>query len=86
LPACTNERFLSINTPRAWTPDGRGRAFIKPPGTNVWIAPIDGGPPQQLTHFDERIVTSLAFSPDGKRLALTRMVSLSDVVLLKGPK
>jgi Tol biopolymer transport system component len=32
-----------------WTPDGRGLAYIDQRHQNVWVQPIDGDPPRQLT-------------------------------------
>jgi serine/threonine protein kinase len=48
---------------------------------NIWIQPIDGGPPKQLTRFDSNQIFSFAWSRDG-RLALSRGVETRDVVLL----
>ena len=49
--------------------------------------PIAGGSPRQLTRFtDKRPIGSLAWSRDGKRLALTRSTITNDIVLFSGLK
>ncbi|MGI9072314.1 MAG: hypothetical protein ACR2JB_13600 [Bryobacteraceae bacterium] len=48
---------------------------------NLWSQPISSGPPRQLTHFHDRIL-AYDWSPDGKRLAITRAKYSSDVVLI----
>jgi Tol biopolymer transport system component len=70
-----------------WTPDGKGLAYIGGPASaNVWVLPIDGGPAHALTHFTDRTILGFGWSPDGKRLVVSRAVSESDIVLLKGAR
>jgi Tol biopolymer transport system component len=66
-----------------WTPDGQALTYPLLVGddTNLWSQPIAGGPPRQITHFHDRIL-AYDWSPDGKRLAITRAKSSSDVVLI----
>jgi Tol biopolymer transport system component len=52
-----------------------------PPQMNLWSQPVSGGTPRQLTHFHDRIL-AYDWSPDGKRLAITRAKFSSDVVLI----
>jgi Tol biopolymer transport system component len=66
------------------TPDGRGLAYVDAAGTNIWIQPLDGTPPRRLTQFDDQIITSFAWSPDGTQLAIVRARETSDLVLLRG--
>jgi hypothetical protein len=83
LPDCTTDLLIPIGSPRAWAPDGRSLAYVGPPdGANVWIAPLDGGPRRQVTHFHDRTVTSVSWSPDGRRLAVTREMALSDLTFM----
>jgi hypothetical protein len=68
----------------AWTPDGQALAYRDATLTNIWIQPIDGRPAHALTHFTEQTIFAFGWSSDGKRLALWRGVSRSDIVLLRG--
>ncbi|HKV80095.1 MAG TPA: protein kinase [Candidatus Sulfotelmatobacter sp.] len=65
-----------------WTPDGQGLAYTttKNGAANVWLQPISGGKARQITHFADSVV-NLAWSPEGKRVALIRLTESSDVVL-----
>ena len=83
LPACGHQRVLPIGSPRAWTPDSRGLAYVGPPaGANVWVMPVAGGPGRQLTHFEARKITGIAWSPDGRWLAVARSLPLTDLPFL----
>ncbi len=66
-----------------WTPDGKALTFPWQEGatTNLWSQPISGGPPHQITHFPDNVI-AYAWSPDGKRFAVTRQVISRDVVLI----
>jgi hypothetical protein len=43
-----------------------------------------GGEPRQMTQFTDRTIMALAYSRDGKRLAVARATTTNDIVLLKG--
>jgi serine/threonine protein kinase/Tol biopolymer transport system component len=74
----------------AWTPDGHALTFVHhTTGTlqNVYLQPLTGGAPVQLTHFDSEpaLVMAYAWSRDGKQFAITRARSNdSDVVMFSG--
>jgi eukaryotic-like serine/threonine-protein kinase len=89
LPSCTVRKelpFLSGGLPR-WTPDEKGIAYVPQPRNNIWIQPVDGSKPQQLTHFtDERPIIDYRWSRDGKRLAIARQSVTNDIVLFRGLK
>ena len=54
-------------------------------GVDLWLQPVDGKPPHQLTQFaDDRLIADFAWSRDGKRLAITRSSTTTDIVLFKG--
>ena len=67
-----------------WTPDGQGLAYAaKQEGVgNIWIQPLDGGEPKQLTHWTPMAILSFDWSPDGKWLAYASGTLSSDVVLI----
>jgi eukaryotic-like serine/threonine-protein kinase len=73
-----------------WTPDGKGLSFVhNTTGTtqNVYMLPLSGGAPVQLTHFNSEAVyvPAYAWSRDGKRFAITRgRYNDTDVVLFSG--
>jgi serine/threonine protein kinase len=85
LPACTNRRRLSVSGKPRWTSDGRAVAYADQ--SNLWIQPLGGGSPRQLTHFaDGKIIQDFAWSRDGHRLAVARTSVSNDIVLIKGLK
>ena len=90
LPACTARRtqpFSQASGRPRWMPDGRAIAVVvpDPPPGNIWVQPLDGGAPRQLTHFTgDYEISDFAWSRDGKRLAVSRSKSTSDIVLFKG--
>jgi hypothetical protein len=49
---------------------------------NLWLQPLAGGPPRQLTHFKEDRIGYLDLSPDGKQIAVARGNAYNDVVLI----
>jgi Tol biopolymer transport system component len=69
-----------------WTPDGLGITYLDQPQRNIWVQPIAGGTPRQLTHFTDRRIVGYAWSHDGRQLVLSRATTTSDVVMLKGVK
>ena len=88
LPGCSSPRAIGaarFEAALAWTPDGHGVAYAN--DGNVWVQPLSGGDPRQLTRFtDNRFIGSFAWSRDGKRLAITRSTTSHDIVLFKGLK
>jgi Tol biopolymer transport system component len=70
--------------PLDWAPDGRSLTFSRwqKGVSNVWTQPLAGGPSKQLTHFEAGLIFSLAWSPDGKQLALVRRTGTSDAMLI----
>jgi serine/threonine protein kinase/Tol biopolymer transport system component len=71
-----------------WTPDGSSLVYVDNRGgvSNLWMQPIDGGKPVQLTDFKTDQIFYFDWSHDGKQLLLARGTSTSDVVLFSGLK
>ena len=72
-----------------WTPDGRALTYLHTVGSsrNLYMQPLSGGPPIQLTHFDTEPsqITAYAWSRDGKKIAITRArYNDEDVVMFSG--
>jgi Tol biopolymer transport system component len=89
FPACSNRKTIPFPANFAfreerWTPDGKGIAYLDAGYANLWSVPVDGGKPQQITHFTDRSIAGYAWSPDGTRLAVVRATTTNDVVLFKG--
>src|SRR5215472_1141432 len=71
-----------------WTPDGRGMTALDDRSgiPNLWILPFDHSPAKQLSHFPKSEIRGFAWSPDGKRIVLSRGPIEQNVVLIKtGP-
>lgn len=79
-------RTASSQWPLQWTADGRGISFIDNRGdvSNIWMQPLAGGPPQQLTHFTSDVIYSFGWSRDGRILACARGKVTSDIVMMSG--
>ena len=67
-----------------WTPDGRALSFIdnREGVSNVWLQPLDGGAPQQLTNFTSETIFRFAWSPDGRMIVAERGTETGDIVLI----
>jgi len=84
LPDCTNQTDVPLVS-GTWTPDGRSIAFLDSGDpANIFVQPIEGGASRRLTQFTEKEILDFAWSPDGKRLAITRGTTLADMVLIRG--
>ncbi|HEX5736003.1 MAG TPA: winged helix-turn-helix domain-containing protein [Blastocatellia bacterium] len=82
IPPTVISRFVR------WTPDGKALAYIANEGevSNIWAQPLDGSPAKKLTDFKTETVIAFAWSPDGKRLLVSRGAKTSDVVILSESK
>jgi len=67
------------------TPDGLALAYITSRNgiSNIWLQPLDGTSPKQLTNFKSDQIFWFDWSPDGRQLAVSRGAVTSDVVLIK---
>ena len=73
-----------------WIPDGHALTYVHNTtgnSQNVYMQPLAGGAPVQLTHFDSEpaVVAAYAWSRDGKKFAITRArYNDTDVVMFSG--
>jgi len=74
----------AVDWPIGWTPDGQAVAFEAERGgvLNIWVQPVGGGPPHQLTHFTSDEIQTFAWSPDGHYLAFSRGTDIRDAVMI----
>jgi Tol biopolymer transport system component len=91
--AILNEIEAPVNFHQlGWAPDSRALAYVQnTTGStqNLYLQPLAGGPPLQLTHFDSEpgVVAAYAWSRGGKELAITRArYNDTDVVMFSGFK
>lgn len=72
----------------AWTPDGRGVVYsvVRNGVSNLWSQPLSGGPPTPLTDFQDGLIFSFNWSPDGSQLVLARGSVTDDAVLFTSRK
>jgi serine/threonine protein kinase len=71
-----------------WTRDSKALAYLdtKNGATNVWLQPITGGSPKQLTNFASERMMSFDFSPDGTQIIYSRGHFSSDAVRITNLK
>jgi eukaryotic-like serine/threonine-protein kinase len=81
--------FDNIDSHASWplrfAPDGKSVVYaVREKGVgNLWMQPLDGSAPHQLTHFASEGITKFQFSTDGTKLAIERGHNESDAVLLR---
>jgi Tol biopolymer transport system component/DNA-binding winged helix-turn-helix (wHTH) protein len=62
-----------------WSPDGNQIAFIRPQGAELWLADANGGSEHRLSEGSgQDRISSLLWTPDGKRLVYDRRVPPTD--------
>src|SRR5215469_7414488 len=68
-----------------FSPDGKAIIYpVRDKGVdNLWLQPLDGGTGHQITKYTSLRIYSYQWSPDGKRLALVRGDTPSDLVLIQ---
>src|SRR5215472_5670403 len=89
-PAGGGDPLYSFNTPYGvqnaiFTPDNKAVAFLlaRNRATNIWLQPLSGGEPIQLTKFTTGDMFAFAWSRDGKQLAFSRGQRKTDVVMMR---
>jgi len=67
-----------------WSPDGQAVAVVNDAGSrsDIWLQPLSGSPPRQLTNFKAQQILAFDWSRDGRTLAVVQNVETSDVVLI----
>ncbi len=82
--ALTLAEEVSRVPPPRWTTDGRGLTYVVTSSavSNIWLQPISGDAPRQLTTFRSERIFSFEWSRDGKQLLAARGMVASDVVLI----
>lgn len=78
IPPTVTSRFVG------WTANGQAIAYINDVGSvsNIWVQPLNGNPPQQITRFQSGRILAFNWSPGGKRLAFSRAVESSYIALM----
>ena len=73
-----------MGNPFSWSRDSRGLMFLdsRDGVTNIWLQPLAGGKPRQMTNFSSERIYSFDWSTDGKQLVVSRGHSSSDIVLI----
>ena len=68
-----------------WTPDGSGLSYAAASAGvgQIWVQPVAGGAPKQITAFRNSTINSFRWSPDGKQIVLSRGNTSSDAVLIR---
>jgi serine/threonine protein kinase len=68
-----------------WTRDGTGLTYVGLVAGvgQIWFQPFAGGPPRQLTHFNNDLILGYSWSQDGKQLAVSRGNQITDAVLIR---
>lgn len=82
------ERF-AVDSPPAklclrWAADGRGLIIVQTTDgiDNLWLYPLGGGKPRQLTTFRSLDIAAFNLMPDGKTYVFSRGRDESDVVMI----
>jgi serine/threonine protein kinase/WD40 repeat protein len=65
-----------------WLPDGTALTYVDQRTENVWVLPLDGRPPSQVTAFKGGRIAYFAWSSDARQVAAAFHDKSSDVVLI----
>jgi Tol biopolymer transport system component/DNA-binding winged helix-turn-helix (wHTH) protein len=77
--------YSVVNFGVRFTPDSSGLVFAREGGgvSNLWVQPLKGGKPEQLTRFTGGHIYRFEYSPDGSHIFLARGFPIQDVILIK---
>lgn len=80
IPAAVTSRFVN------WTADSKSLAYIDDTGgvSNIWVQPLDGARPRQITSFTAGRILAFDWSRDGKQFVLSQATESSYVALATG--
>ena len=70
-----------------WQPDSTALVYVDPKTvSDLWVQPLDGSEPRRLTYFeaDGHEIWGFDWSADGRRLAVARGKTSTDIVLFRG--
>ncbi len=78
----------TVLTLTQWALDGKSILYTvnKNNVSNIWSQSLDGGPPKQVTGFNDMLITGFAWTRDGKQLACTRGSLVRDAILVTDSK
>jgi serine/threonine protein kinase len=67
-----------------FSPNGKAiqYALVRRGASNIWEQSLTGGPPRQITAFNDQQIGAFSWSSDGKRLAVVRGRTSFDIVLM----
>jgi eukaryotic-like serine/threonine-protein kinase len=84
-PDKTFDKPQSLDSRLRWAPNSRNLYYTVKEGRaqNIWMQPLDGGPPRPLTHFASEELFDFDWSRDGRQIVCTRGIYNSEVVLIK---
>ena len=76
--------FDSFRIVGGWTEDSKSLIVVRDfdQRSNLWLQPIDGSEPRQLTKFERGMIRSFAVSPDFKQIAISRGYPSSEAILI----
>ena len=68
-----------------FAPDDSGVYFLSTPGSvsNLWLQPLSGGAPRQVTNYTEDQIAGYGWSPDLKHFAVARVKRTRDIVIMR---
>jgi len=76
--------FATVNSGVRWLPDSSGIAYIcsDKESSNLWVQPVGGEKPSQLTNFTSGLIFNFAFSSEGSRIYLARGYPIQDAIMI----
>jgi Tol biopolymer transport system component/DNA-binding winged helix-turn-helix (wHTH) protein len=75
--------FDGIHVVEGWTEDSKSLIVLRDMNrSNLWLQPIDGSEPRQLTKFDGGMIRSFAVSPGCKEIAISRGDPSAEAILI----